>query len=50
MLTALDHFPDHTRACGDGQLTLELDGPIRPLAIRRPADDRASSLLMPVRP
>ncbi len=35
---------------GDGQLVLELDGPIRPLAIRRPADDRAYSLLMPVKP
>jgi hypothetical protein len=29
---------------------LELDGPIRPLAIRRPADDRAYSLLMSVKP
>jgi DNA-binding transcriptional MerR regulator len=37
-------------AGGDGQLMLELDGPIRPLAIRRPADDRAYSLLMPVKP
>ena len=37
-------------AGGDGQLVLELDGPIRPLAIRRPADDRAYSLLMPVKP
>jgi DNA-binding transcriptional MerR regulator len=37
-------------ASGDGQLVLELDGPIRPLAIRRPADDRAYSLLMPVKP
>ncbi|WP_203717364.1 DNA polymerase III subunit beta family protein [Asanoa siamensis] len=36
-------------AGGDGQLVLELDGPIRPLAIRRPADDRAFSLLMPVK-
>lgn len=35
---------------GDGQLVLELDGPIRPLAIRLPADDRAYSLLMPVKP
>jgi DNA-binding transcriptional MerR regulator len=31
-------------AAGDGQLTLELDGPIRPLAIR---SDRSFSLLMP---
>jgi DNA polymerase-3 subunit beta len=37
-------------AGGGGQLVLELDGPIRPLAIRRPADDRAYSLLMPVKP
>ncbi|GAA5186587.1 MerR family DNA-binding transcriptional regulator [Rugosimonospora acidiphila] len=37
-------------AGGDGQLVLELDGPIRPLTIRRPADDRAYSLLMPVKP
>jgi DNA polymerase III subunit beta len=37
-------------AGGDGQLVLELDGPIRPLAIRRAADDRAYSLLMPVKP
>jgi DNA polymerase III sliding clamp (beta) subunit (PCNA family) len=37
-------------AGGDGQLSLELDGPIRPLAIRQPADDRSYSLLMPVRP
>jgi len=37
-------------ASGDGQLVLELDGPIRPLAIRRPADDRTYSLLMPVKP
>ncbi|MEV0713254.1 MerR family transcriptional regulator [Asanoa sp. NPDC050611] len=37
-------------AGGDGQLVLELDGPIRPLAIRRSADDRAYSLLMPVKP
>lgn len=37
-------------AGGDGQLVLELDGPIRPLAIRRTVDDRAYSLLMPVKP
>ncbi|WP_089250341.1 MerR family transcriptional regulator [Asanoa hainanensis] len=42
LLQALD-------ASGDGQLLLELDGPIRPLAIRRPTDDRAYSLLMPVK-
>jgi len=33
-----------------GQLVLELDGPIRPLAIRHPGSDRAYSLLMPVAP
>ncbi|MFB9318221.1 DNA polymerase III subunit beta family protein [Cryptosporangium minutisporangium] len=37
-------------AVSEGQLVLELDGPIRPLAVRRPADDRAYSLLMPVKP
>jgi DNA polymerase-3 subunit beta len=37
-------------AGGDGQLVLELDGPIRPLAIRRTTDDRAYSLLMPIKP
>jgi DNA polymerase III sliding clamp (beta) subunit (PCNA family) len=36
-------------AGGDGQLVLELDGPIRPLAIRRPADDRGFSIIMPVK-
>ncbi|GIF69497.1 hypothetical protein Ais01nite_75320 [Asanoa ishikariensis] len=40
---------DALNASGDGQLVLELDGPIRPLAIRRPTDDRAYSLLMPVK-
>lgn len=32
-----------------GQLVLELDGPITPLAVRRPDDDRTFSLLMPIR-
>jgi DNA polymerase III sliding clamp (beta) subunit (PCNA family) len=32
-----------------GQLTLELDGPITPLAIRIPDDDRTFSILMPTR-
>jgi DNA polymerase-3 subunit beta len=32
---------------GRGQLVLELDGPIRPLAVRLPDDDRTFSLLMP---
>jgi DNA-binding transcriptional MerR regulator len=41
LLQALD-------AGGAGQLVLELDGPIRPLAVRAPGHDRFS-LLMPVR-
>jgi DNA polymerase-3 subunit beta len=36
-------------AGNEGQLVLELDGPIRPLVVRRPVDDRAYSLLMPVK-
>ena len=36
-------------AAGAGQLMLELDGPIRPLAIRVPDDDTRFSILMPVR-
>jgi DNA polymerase III sliding clamp (beta) subunit (PCNA family) len=32
-----------------GQLVLELDGPIAPLAVRRPDDEHAFSILMPVR-
>lgn len=34
---------------GAGQMTLELDGPIKPLAIRLPGDPDRFSLLMPVR-
>ncbi|WFE41687.1 MerR family transcriptional regulator [Micromonospora sp. WMMD998] len=34
---------------GGGQLVLELDGPITPLAVRRADDARAFSILMPVR-
>ncbi|MGX1615051.1 DNA polymerase III subunit beta family protein [Micromonospora chalcea] len=34
---------------GDGQLVLELDGPITPLAVRRADDAHAYSVLMPVR-
>lgn len=34
---------------GDGQLVLELDGPITPLAVRRADDAHAFSVLMPVR-
>jgi len=36
-------------ASGRGQLVLELDGPIAPLAIRLPDDDRSFSLLMPTK-
>ncbi|MER7892442.1 MerR family transcriptional regulator [Micromonospora sp. NPDC094482] len=42
LLDALD-------AAGDGQLVLELDGPIAPLAIRTSADEDAFSILMPIR-
>jgi len=42
LLQALD-------AGGAGQLVLELDGPIKPLAVRVPGDDTRFSILMPVR-
>ncbi|MGV9806504.1 DNA polymerase III subunit beta family protein [Micromonospora chersina] len=42
LLEALD-------AGGRGQLVLELDGPIAPLAVRRPDDEDVFSILMPVR-
>ncbi|WBB82580.1 MerR family transcriptional regulator [Micromonospora sp. WMMD882] len=42
LLDALD-------AAGQAQLVLELDGPITPLIVRRPDDDRSFSLLMPIR-
>ncbi|MGX6602345.1 DNA polymerase III subunit beta family protein [Micromonosporaceae bacterium Da 78-11] len=42
LLQALD-------AGGAGQLVLELDGPIKPLAVRVPGDDSRCSILMPVR-
>jgi DNA polymerase III sliding clamp (beta) subunit (PCNA family) len=42
LLEALD-------AGGNGQLVLDLDGPIRPLAIRAPDDTGRFSVLMPVR-
>jgi DNA polymerase-3 subunit beta len=42
LLDALD-------AVGHSQLVLELDGPIKPLALRIPGDPRSFSLLMPIR-
>ncbi|MGC4808515.1 MerR family transcriptional regulator [Micromonospora sp. DT233] len=42
LLDALD-------AADRGQLVLELDGPIAPLAVRRPDDADAFSILMPIR-
>lgn len=42
LLDALD-------AGGRGQLLLELDGPIAPLAVRRPDDADSFSILMPIR-
>jgi DNA polymerase III subunit beta len=36
-------------AAGDGQLVLDFDGPIRPLAIRTPGNPGRFSILMPVR-
>ena len=36
-------------AAGDGQLVLDFDGPIRPLAIRAPGNAGRFSVLMPVR-
>ncbi len=42
LLEALD-------AGGRGQLVLELDGPLQPLAVRLPDDEHTFSILMPVR-
>ncbi|MFK3981851.1 MerR family transcriptional regulator [Micromonospora sp. NPDC050397] len=42
LLEALD-------AGGRGQLVLDLDGPIKPLMVRLPDDDRTFSVLMPIR-
>ncbi len=42
LLEALD-------AGGRGQLVLELDGPVQPLAVRLPDDEHTFSILMPVR-
>lgn len=40
---------DALNAGNRGQLVLELDGPISPLTIRRPDDERTFSILMPIR-
>jgi DNA-binding transcriptional MerR regulator len=40
---------DALNAGDRGQLVLELDGPIAPLAVRRPDDEDAFSILMPIR-
>jgi DNA polymerase III sliding clamp (beta) subunit (PCNA family) len=40
---------DALGASGRSQLVLELDGPITPLALRVPGDDRTLSMLMPTR-
>ncbi|SIS00086.1 DNA polymerase III beta subunit, C-terminal domain [Micromonospora avicenniae] len=44
-----DYLLDALDAAGESQLVLELDGPIAPLAVRRPGDDDAFSILMPIR-
>ncbi|WP_092382051.1 MerR family transcriptional regulator [Micromonospora phaseoli] len=44
-----DYLLDALDAAGGSRLVLELDGPIAPLAIRRPDDDAAFSILMPIR-
>jgi chloramphenicol 3-O-phosphotransferase len=36
-------------APGSAQLVLELDGPIKPLALRDPNDEYSFSMLMPIR-
>ncbi|RIV38076.1 MerR family transcriptional regulator [Micromonospora radicis] len=43
-----EYLLDALDAAGGGHLTLELDSPLAPLAIRRP-DDRVFSILMPIR-
>ncbi|MBQ1025403.1 MerR family transcriptional regulator [Micromonospora sp. C95] len=40
---------DALHAAGGPRLVLELDGPVTPLAIRRPDDSAAFSILMPIR-
>ncbi|MFU8850069.1 MerR family transcriptional regulator [Micromonospora sp. SL1-18] len=44
-----EYLLDALDAGDRGQLVLELDGPITPLAVRRPDDADAFSILMPVR-
>ncbi|PZF86573.1 MerR family transcriptional regulator [Micromonospora endophytica] len=44
-----DYLLDALDAAGRPHLVLELDGPTAPLAIRRPDDEIAFSLLMPIR-
>jgi DNA polymerase III subunit beta len=44
-----EFFLEALDAGGPGQLVLELDGPIHPLALRLPGDDSRFSILMPVR-
>ncbi|MFF5178152.1 MerR family transcriptional regulator [Micromonospora sp. NPDC000316] len=44
-----DYLLDALDAAGGPQLVLELDGPIAPLAVRRPDDADTFSVLMPIR-
>ncbi len=44
-----EYLLDALRAAGGPRLVLELDGPVTPLAIRRPDDPAAFSVLMPIR-
>ncbi|MEH1011783.1 MerR family DNA-binding transcriptional regulator [Micromonospora sp. CPCC 206060] len=43
------YLVDALDAAGRGQLVLELDSPITPLAVRLPDDERTFSVLMPIR-
>ncbi|MEU1887025.1 hypothetical protein ABZ491_16330, partial [Micromonospora rifamycinica] len=44
-----DFLLDALDAADGPQLVLELDGPITPLAVRRPDDEDTFSILMPIR-
>ncbi|MFG1838020.1 MerR family transcriptional regulator [Micromonospora sp. NPDC049175] len=44
-----EYLLDALDAAGGPQLVLELDGPIAPLAVRRPNDEDTYSVLMPIR-